>query len=113
MDVDDLITRLEAATEGGRELDALIGNAVGRTPDGWVNYPHAYEKHYTTSVDAALTLMPEGRAFALLVYEAGAASAAIGEPPQFGEHEAPSPALALCIAAIKARQREKEQTDAS
>jgi hypothetical protein len=45
-----LITRLEEAGEGSRELDA----AIWRWTDGWrgVDHPPAY----TTSIDAALTL---------------------------------------------------------
>lgn len=88
-----LIAELESAEKGSRELDVKIGMALGKTPE-W----------YSESLDAALTLVPEGRASAILIYESGRASAAIGEPPQFGDHEAPTPALALCIAALRARQ---------
>lgn len=50
MEIDDLIRRLEAATQPDRELDFQISIAVGRS------YPHG---HYTGSIDAALTLVPE------------------------------------------------------
>jgi hypothetical protein len=42
----DLIARLEAATEGSRELDMEIDRALGRQMVGW--------ERYTTSIDAAL-----------------------------------------------------------
>lgn len=55
----DLIARLEAATEGSRVLDAeihlAIGERCGMGSDGLYLPPH-----YTQSVDAALTLVPEG-----------------------------------------------------
>jgi hypothetical protein len=50
---DELISALESATEGSRELDDQINEALGND----------YETHcprYTTSIDAALTLVPEG-----------------------------------------------------
>ena len=76
----DLIARLEAATEGSRELDCAIEIAVGRCdPTGellddewyWNEWrPFGSTEvveplcqpmpYYTTSLDAALTLVPEG-----------------------------------------------------
>lgn len=118
MTLPDLIAKLEAASEGSRELDGQIALVLGLAPAGaqlhrsldpargwWVPGKGPFSgdfwlpPHYTTSINAALTLVPDGQAYAVLVY----ASAAIGEPPQFGDHEAPPPALALCIAALKAR----------
>lgn len=73
----DIIARLEAATEGGRELDAAIFRLIGLTDrqerhcrdwcrmDGRTDltrdrYIDAWAKDYTTSIDAAMTLLPEG-----------------------------------------------------
>ncbi len=82
--MDDLIARLEAASEGSRELDVAIWVAIeGRgqplvtvgpptyaspryfcNPDpaiNWIGYDLlGITKHYTTSLDAAMTLVPEG-----------------------------------------------------
>jgi hypothetical protein len=72
-----LIERIEAATEGSRELDGLIWKAICEKPgDVWANdvidgdvwlrrdpIDHvAWEgpPAYSTSIDAALTLLPEG-----------------------------------------------------
>jgi len=49
----DLIAKLEAATEGSRELDDAINRATG---DKHLSYD---PPHYTTSIDAALTLVPK------------------------------------------------------
>lgn len=67
--LDGLIARLEAATEGSRELDCAIyrtlGGKLGReirhtngtyiTTEGDESVPH-----YTTSLDAVMLLVPEG-----------------------------------------------------
>lgn len=45
----DLIARLEAATEGSRELDKAIWLEIGESPMKLILCPH-----YTTSIDAAL-----------------------------------------------------------
>lgn len=123
---DDIIARLERATEGSRELDALIAIAIGARPDwlaldttplvhvgnGYVRAgkygPGFNVQLYSTSLDAAFTLVPEG----WLIQ-------AIGQYPSSGlwyvileEDELPSTsaedkddaALALCIAALRARQ---------
>lgn len=58
--LDDLIARLEAASEGSRELDYAIHRAVKEYARNWLpdcppigDYPH-----YTKLVDAARTLFP-------------------------------------------------------
>jgi len=61
---DDIIAALEAAEAGSRELDAEIWRFVD---------PKEYEakigfvcsREYTTSIDAALSLVPEGWAYSL------------------------------------------------
>ena len=131
----DLIKRIEAATKGSRELDAEVYNTTpengrvamrlpmekwrGRFDDGWYvvrsdkgaedKYPERLP-HYTTSIDAALTLVPEG-AWDWSVHEyltssyQNRALAKVG-PAVEDRHVHGSgrkPALALCIAALKAR----------
>lgn len=106
----DLIAKLESATEGSRELDALIwqalGNPVPRRPD-WPY--HVPAPTWTTSIDAALSLVPEGWEWALEFNQnndetAWVATCRMGDPMLFIEPEAATPALALCIAALKARE---------
>ena len=70
-----LADRVEAATGPGRELDAEIARAIGwgcvmRDPEAghrWICWRKRYRDgewirlpHYTFSIDAALTLVPEG-----------------------------------------------------
>ena len=132
----DLISRLEAAHEGDRGLDMQIAFAVQWRPDGahGVSFREHEAKHdyhtawiahvpwhsewkvpaFTTSVDAALTLLsPED--FWQIGHD--------GDGPNPGDFKAmvqpgcearwhrraakslhATPALALCIAALKARE---------
>ena len=126
--MDDLIARLEAATEGSRELDAAIYYGVLRKcrhehlkesgaqsdtgfdclhcgADSWGNLGrygqrlHDQHPHYTTSIDAALTLVPEKCAFSIsFVLKANVWIAKYRI-----EAIAPTIPLAICIAALKAR----------
>lgn len=135
MTVADLIARLEAAAEGSRELDAHIDAVInGRdvirvegdfslatrhTPGRyWYDSVHfADAPNYTTSIDAALTLIPEGfavRDFSIwpgcrpTVRILGTHRERDGLYWHNGtdgrwEAQGATPALALCIAALKAR----------
>lgn len=129
----DLIERLEAAAEGSRELDAEIAREVGTAPeegpapyawhfDGWDFYrAEAADahvpmrrwglKHYTTSLDAALSLVPEEwTAWALnSTRRKRSFTAELSRLTECDSGEdwrhasASTPALALAIAALKAR----------
>jgi hypothetical protein len=99
-----LFARLEASTEGSRELDQEIAGAIGAR-----NKKHPLgllvALHYTTSVDAALTLWPEGY-IELRRYSDGWYAKASGhskEIDRVGNGTQKPAALALCIAALKAR----------
>ena len=131
----DLIEQLEAATEGSRELDACVWVAVNGkgqpmkkvgppsykeprffcNPDpgiDWIGYDLLrIAPNYTTSLDAALTLVPEGMKWCISdLGQIGAedwAFAGVYGSPMVGSEcdtNARTPALALCIAALKARQ---------
>lgn len=134
--LDALIARLEAATEGSREMDHGIAEAVlaagsevrlwGQSPDEppvkTFRYPNGSEGsalNYTSSLDAALTLVPEGCWPWLSVYHQGSFGAhakLYGPRIVHGvAHLTPANAagyrnatdlwpLALCIAALKARR---------
>lgn len=123
-DLSELIAKLEAATEPSRELDSAIGQTIGmvaydRSTDV-LGYPVGDDAPYpafTTSLDAALTLVPGGafwrvghdgegpnpadfRADVLNVMPAERRSVT-------GKGVAGTPALALCIAALRARTKEQ------
>ena len=95
-----LIERLEAATDGSRDLDKQIWLHIGENPMRLMLCPG-----YTTSLDAALTLVPDG--FDYIVYRVdGECCAEVGPPGSFGFTKCvgtPTAVLALCIAALKAR----------
>ena len=119
MSIQDLIERLEKATGPDRELDEDIAHAVGvRSVMQWDHeacggdgsFEHMFPR-YTYSIDAALTLVPEGwewridggylpdRHYACVM------NMGLVSEPQFTVDKTPStPAIALCIAALKARQ---------
>lgn len=125
----DLIERLEKATGPDRELDGLIFQEVGG--DHWLNAmrrsqepsgcpleiaevtARTYAPSFTASIDAALTLVPEGMWWLI-----GAGQTRPDEPlygaqirkPGFStggevvsEAEHSCMAVALCMAALKAR----------
>lgn len=114
--VDDLIARLEAATKPDATLDVEILDAI---------LPRDYERiapAYTTSIDAALMLVPEhiefwtisfsrnktGRQYCHVTLEQSADSLGRDmqddEPTEIEAINAATPAIALCIAALRARQ---------
>ena len=120
----DLLIRLENAKEGSRELDAEILRIARPefadmqfhpTVAGWLiggdHKQPEYAPRYTTSLDAALTLVPEGCIWATSAYTTFATAdvtltgegflSASGDV-EF-EAQAKTPALALCIAALRAR----------
>lgn len=101
--MNDLIAALESAQEGSLELDdrvhALLLDVLPSTAKaareafGELTVPR-----YTTSLDAALTLVDGDR---WTVYS-GPARAVVG---LHDGHNGATPALALCIAALKARRK--------
>ena len=86
-DLSDLIAKLEAADTHDPPL---------------VNLPH-----YTTSIDAALTLVPEGWVVSHAYWGRDKSAFCLTKEVGIyteGQHAAATPALALCIAALKARE---------
>lgn len=119
--MEDLIKRLEAATGPSRELDAEIVRLVAGwkridSPGGadWID-PRGYEQcdrdvpHYTASIDAALTLVPEHWSATISTHPNNIGTFArvyndgMKTEPAFNVHGNRPPAIALCIAALKAR----------
>jgi hypothetical protein len=113
MTVEELIAQLEAANGADRKLDEAIWLACG-APTKWFESKVTY---YTASIDAALTLVPEG-------YSAEIHTAAAGEPARAELHipektqpnsmhrwrhlgtctHLSSPAIAICVVALKVRK---------
>lgn len=107
----DLIAALEAAAGPSRELDALVWLYV--RPEEWqgmINHvsgpPESYAPRYSFSIDVALTLVPDvlGTMWDVAKYPGEQAAAYVGQHgnPCREFVIAKTPALALCIAALKA-----------
>lgn len=103
--MDDLIEQLEMALEPSRELDWKIWFETSSEPadhgtDGW--------RRYTSSVDAALTLVPDGLLISMTIgHGKCAANVKTGSIINPGTKEFPgygTIAIAICIAALKARR---------
>jgi len=93
MTLAELIAALERAEGPSRELDDEIDLMALET--GWRQERMIYgSPNYTASLDAALTLVPEGAGFALM-----GRAAKVGRETSKGA----TTAIALCIAAIRAR----------
>lgn len=100
-----LIERLEAASGPDRDLDMRIAD-LGREWKLPGSATPGYAPMFTASLDAALTLVPEGHKWVL--HSDGCAGVKLcdmGDDDDLptGEDWAATPALALCIAALKAR----------
>jgi hypothetical protein len=100
-DLADIIARLEKATGPDRELDRAIWFGVGN------QFPHTPE--YTASMDAALLLMPPHHRWKIgcghyVQYIAEVQDNSRRDRGWYvGECDS-TPATALCIAALRARQ---------
>jgi hypothetical protein len=117
-DMDELIKRLEAAGGPARELDRDIALAVGYrfgpTPSKqWdEDWPDIFDPagnevpllpSFTESIDAAATLVPEGYIWDVTSTGTAWADCMDGDLDQFVGSKGATPAIALCIAALRAR----------
>lgn len=102
-----LLARLSEATEGSRELDSAIGYYFSHADYRWW-CDRAGPNDFTRSIDAALTLVPEGYHYTIGNID----DQYLGQvypPYKTRDHMkyqcaySLAPALALCIAALKAR----------
>jgi hypothetical protein len=104
----DLITRLEAASEGSQELDEAIARYLSQVEYSWWR-ERPGPSNFTRSVDAALTLLPVPKQWTWQVSNRapaphkGRAFLHNLELRKVIEDTAATPELALCIAALKAR----------
>lgn len=105
-----LIERVETTAGPDRDIDFAVAAAVG-----WPDSPHSHQhaRRYTEHLDAAVSLVPEGK-FWMVGYgrmrrnePLGGATIYYGKGLAIGtmiaEAEAATPALALCAAALRAR----------
>lgn len=116
---DALIARLEAATEGSRDLDCEIYCAANPRCELAYGAPGVRIRgnqtvfqppRFSTSIDAALSLVPDGSGWTVgactnntryaEVFSAGGTKYVVCR--------AATPALALCIAALRARAAGEE-----
>ena len=111
--MDELIAKLEAAKTESRELDAEIWEHVH-------GFAPTHCPHYTDSIDAALILVMEGWAWLANGQTDGHGWARIISPAEnlsVSDYkdgtEGRTPALALCIAALKAHAYVKAGNDTS
>lgn len=134
-DLTSLIERIEAATEGSRELDKVIWLACtpGATRDKWSYIHRATGREctvdetrdetgrliivpeYSTSIDAALTLLPEGFKWKCgysrhVPHNAEVIDYSAHTGTFIGESDA-SRCLALLAAILRARQTENSHDE--
>jgi hypothetical protein len=117
MTSDEVIEKLTAATEGSRELDLWISYHFGKHGTT-AQHNDAFDcvadrrklpalkwlLAYTTSLDAAL-MLTQGHEWALWMVEEGFICR-ITKRSETIQEVAPTPALALCIASLKAAHHE-------
>lgn len=137
--VNDLIARLTEANGPDGHLDCLIrafvegyeniGGGYREWPDGTrERYDYGFSRPYTASIDAALTLLPEGYetgvhecdgeiikypcVFSIVQWQDCFSAKVCYEPKprwnldqqELGEAEAATAPLAICVAALEARK---------
>jgi hypothetical protein len=98
----ELAGRCERATGPDRELDTEIGKAVEAEPFAICDYGNVpVFASFTASLDAAMTLVPEGLKWGIGNPQDGYSYATMGNLPR--AVRAATPALALCAASLRAR----------
>ena len=132
MEIKSLIERIEKSEGADRELDGAIALSLGwtlqkmkgdarpyyRKPGATQYYNRAEPPAYTASIDAAMTLVPEHSLFTVRTLWDDSKTAGLAVVSRYegerrfwmGEHQsvAATPALALCAAALKARNPSHE-----
>jgi hypothetical protein len=119
-DIDGLVERLEKASGPDRQLDGAIAMLIDDVPD-WCRGPTTvgtYEhpkrgilnaRRFTESIDAAMTLVPEGWCWGLFDEpNAWLWPTATRDLLTGIQGKGATPAIALCIAALRARAQADE-----
>jgi len=121
--MNDLIQRLQESSEGSRELDSAISEIVRGYPFD-TEFRQLYGPAYTTSIDSAMTLVPEGWVITDVIQRrpcayqwewAATLGALINGNWRYAKgcsKAAPGTfAIALCIAALKASSHQEETSN--
>lgn len=98
----NLIDRLETAKMGSRELDMLVREAAGFKEVRYLS--DSGELHFTTSVDAALTMLPKYAGKPTISGGPRGWWVQFDDGENVYEVDAPTLPLALCIVFLKARR---------
>ncbi len=102
----ELIAKLEATTKGNRELDKAIAWLQAPEHQRKRFYPNGmndnWYPYFSTSIDAALTLLSKDRLWSIGSIVNGSGFVAILNNDG-RSHRGATPALALCIAALRAQ----------
>lgn len=118
----ELAERVEAASGPDRELDALIHEVFGLPfeMEYWSEADTTPQRnlskvpHYTASLDAAMTLVPDGWNWGVWMrHDWREQNAQVWHPARDASTlhgYAATPALALCAASLRARASAKEQS---
>lgn len=110
MTLTELIAKLEKAEKGSRELDVAIYvtifpfPCVELHPEAQRYFDEGKAPHYTVSLDAALTLVPEKHFWCIEYANTDVFDVLVKAEDSItgGWSQGKTPALALCIAALKA-----------
>lgn len=118
----DLLTQIQNATGGSRELDVEIGEACGYMRASQIGPYRRYRAlhpngrtidlpHFSTNIQDVVSLVPRDATAWSLNVEDGQCQALIFRDGDgvIGRGDAPTPALALCEAIIKAHQSKEER----
>lgn len=117
MTLEQIAEKVEALDAPNYAIEAEISEAIWLVKWGKRKPKDIRVPNYTASLDAAMSLVPEGALWAVANCgieckepEFSKASAACGHPDQPTEPvEASTPALALCAAALRARAAQEKQ----
>lgn len=111
----EVLAAMEVATEGSEDLDRLIYEAVGAEQFFDCTYMDSDMPPFSTSLDAALTLVPEGHGIEMYRYwraEPGEWWSVMLRWGISGGHviadDVPTAPLALCIAALRLQPPEPD-----
>ena len=114
--MNDLLAKLQCATGPSRFLDEAIARGCGWvTEDKSSEWMDEHLPRYSLSIDAALLLVPDGLNYVLRSLQ-GHAEARVGgwkDGYQIKDGHHAFPAIALCIAALRARLVTTGKSDAT
>jgi hypothetical protein len=110
----ELAERCEKVEAPSYDLNVSIHRVVRAFPEDWPRaYAGASPTNYTGSIDAAMTLVPEGLMVAAVKFSNGTGRSNIHDGKDVGgsgiDVRAATPALALCAAALRASAAQSKE----